>query len=91
MVACVECGKKLGFFEGHYHPTLGKKSLVCGPCFMKIDESVTRWRKFVLSNSFNPKSYVYSLSFDWKFLFNNMQEFKNCQKQLNRKRVFKFI
>ena len=53
MIACVECGKRLGFFEGHYHPTLGKKSLVCSPCFVKVDESVSRWMEFVLSNSFN--------------------------------------
>jgi hypothetical protein len=56
MVACVECGKKLGLFEGHYHPTLGKKSLVCGMCFVKVEESVARWRDFILSNSFNPET-----------------------------------
>jgi len=56
MVECVECGKRLGFFEGHYHPTLGKKSLVCGPCFVQVEESVARWRDFILSNSFNPET-----------------------------------
>lgn len=56
MVECVECGKRLGFFEGHYHPTLGKKSLVCGPCFVQVEESVTQWRDFILSNSFNSEA-----------------------------------
>ena len=56
MVECVECGKRLGFFEGHYHPTLGKKSLVCGTCFVQVEESVARWRDFILSNSFNPET-----------------------------------
>ena len=56
MVVCVECGKMLGFFEGHYHPTLGKKSLVCSLCFCKVEESVAQWRDFILSNSFNSES-----------------------------------
>lgn len=56
MVACVECGKRLRFFEGHYHPTLGKKSLVCGSCLMEVEESVARWQDFLLSNSFNPET-----------------------------------
>jgi len=56
MAACIECGKRLGFFEGHYHPTLGKKSLVCHPCLFKVEESVAQWRDFILSNSFNPES-----------------------------------
>jgi hypothetical protein len=56
MVECVECGKRLGFFEGYYHPTLGKKSLVCGLCFVQVEESVARWRDFILSNSFNPET-----------------------------------
>jgi hypothetical protein len=56
MVACVECGKRLRFFEGHYHPTLGRKSLLCGSCFIEVEESVARWRDFVLSNSFNPET-----------------------------------
>jgi hypothetical protein len=56
MVDCGECGKRLRFFEGYYHPTLGKKSLVCGPCFDKLDESVVQWRDFILSNTFNPEA-----------------------------------
>jgi hypothetical protein len=56
MVECVECGKRLRFFEGHYHPTLGKKSLVCSACFVQVEESVAQWRDFILSNSFNPEA-----------------------------------
>jgi hypothetical protein len=56
MNICVECGKELSFFKGYYHPTLGKKSLVCGSCVLRVEESVRRWREFVLSNSFNPES-----------------------------------
>lgn len=41
MNVCVECGKQLGFLEGYSHPTLGKKSLVCSPCFDKVQQSVT--------------------------------------------------
>lgn len=56
MVACVECGKRLRFFEGYCHPTLGKKSLVCGSCLIEVEESVARWQDFLLSNSFNPET-----------------------------------
>ncbi len=50
---CEECGKKFGIFSGYNHPVLGKKSIVCGDCFSNIDTTLTLWRKFVLSNSFN--------------------------------------
>lgn len=70
MVACVECGKRLGFFEGHYHPTLGKKSLVCSLCFGNVQRSVDQWMKFVLSNSFNPESSKLTFGVDWSSLFN---------------------
>jgi len=49
MKICEECGKKLGFFEGYRHLTLGKDFLLCSVCFDKVDESVTKWREFVLS------------------------------------------
>ena len=61
---CVECGKHLGFFEGHYHPTLGKKTLVCGSCLLKVEKSVAQWRDFILSNSFNRESSAPALSVD---------------------------
>lgn len=81
MAACVECGKRLGFFEGYHHPTLGKKSLVCSPCFDKVQQSVDQWMEFVLSNSFNPESSEHTLSIDWGSLFNRISR---VQKQLNR-------
>ncbi len=55
MVACVECGKRLGLFR-YYHPTLGKKNMVCGSCLLRVEDSVAQWRDFVLSNSFNPET-----------------------------------
>jgi hypothetical protein len=76
MAECVECGKRLGFFEGHYHPTLGKKSLVCGSCFVQVEESVDQWRDFILSNSFNPESSTPTLNIDWSSLFNKFTEIK---------------
>ena len=53
MIECEECGKALGIFEGYRHPTMGKKHLLCSPCFDQVNESVARWREFVLTNSFN--------------------------------------
>lgn len=52
MKVCEECGKKLGIVEGYQHPTLGKKHLLCSPCFDQVSESVEKWKDFVLSNSF---------------------------------------
>ena len=76
MMFCEECKKKLGFFEGHYHPTLGKKSLVCGSCFVQVEESVVRWKNFVLSNSFNPELSTQTLSVNWNSLFNKFTGIK---------------
>ena len=56
MVDCEECDKKLGIFEGYHHPALGKRFLVCGKCFDEVDESMKKWSKFCLSNSFNEES-----------------------------------
>lgn len=53
MVECEECRKKLGVFEGYHHPTLGRKHLLCSPCFEQVNESVSRWRDFLLANTFN--------------------------------------
>ena len=61
---CVECGKRLGFFEGHYHPTLGKKTLVCSSCLPKVEESVAQWRDFILTNSFNRESSASAVNVD---------------------------
>lgn len=56
MKICEECGKRTGIFSGYNHPVFGKKSIVCGDCFISIDETLTLWREFVLSNSFNKES-----------------------------------
>jgi len=53
MVDCEECDKKLGIFEGYHHPALGKRFLVCGKCFDKVDTDMERWSKFCLLDSFN--------------------------------------
>jgi hypothetical protein len=53
MKFCEECGKKTGIFSRYNHPVFGKKSIVCGDCFNSIDETLSLWMEFVLSNSFN--------------------------------------
>lgn len=60
MVECEECGKTLGIFEGYRHPVMGKKHYLCYPCFEKVNESVDRWKEFVLSNSFNKENTSYN-------------------------------
>jgi len=74
MKKCNECRKKLGFFEGYRHPTLGKENLLCSPCFDKVQQSVDQWREFVFSNSFNPESFIKTTSFNWNFLFPKILE-----------------
>lgn len=51
MKNCEECNKKLSFYEGYRHPTLGKKSLVCGNCFDDVTKSVSVWADVVRANS----------------------------------------
>ena len=63
MKFCEECGKKIGIFNGYNHPISGKKSIVCGDCFNSIDETLTLWREFVLSNSFNKESSDFKFNF----------------------------
>jgi len=53
---CIECGKDLSFFEGYRHPTMGIHYLICRECFEKVENSVERWGRFVLWNSFNPEA-----------------------------------
>jgi DNA-binding Lrp family transcriptional regulator len=45
--SCTECGKKLRFFEGYAHPTLGKKKCVCKTCWEKLKTSQTQYSKFL--------------------------------------------
>jgi hypothetical protein len=51
---CIECGKNMNLFEGYKHPTMGIHFLICRNCFEKVENSVERWGRFVLWNSFNP-------------------------------------
>lgn len=80
MKKCEECGKKLGFFEGYRHLTLGKDFLLCSGCFDKVDESVAKWRKFVLSYAefFNNGSFKDSLQ--W-----NPKKIQACFAQMNKR------
>ena len=48
MKKCYKCGKKLKFWEGYIHPNLGRKFLVCGKCFDKIEKSVKIYRDFII-------------------------------------------
>jgi len=66
MKECEECGKKLGILKGYKHPTMGKKHLLCSPCYNQVSDSVEKWRAFVLSNSFNttPSKTNYLENFD---------------------------
>ena len=66
MKECEECGKTLGIFEGYQHPTLGKKHLVCSPCFDQVEESVAKWREFVVANSFNMNASERTSQVSWK-------------------------
>ena len=53
MKKCEECGKTLGIFKGYHHPTMGKTHLLCSNCYNEVNESVQKWQKFILLNSFN--------------------------------------
>ena len=66
MTECEECGKTLGIFEGFRHPTMGKKHHLCSPCFDQVNDSVARWREFVLANSFNNGSSRKDIALKWK-------------------------
>ena len=44
MVVCTECNKKIGILKGYKHPIEGKKHIVCGNCFDRIEATVTQTR-----------------------------------------------
>ena len=48
MKKCYECGKELKFWEGYYHPALGKEELVCSECFNILVESMGKYRNFII-------------------------------------------
>jgi hypothetical protein len=71
MTNCEECKNKLGILEGYYHPALGKRFLVCGKCFVKVDESMQRWSKFCLSDSFDAESSKIEIEDAWNNSISN--------------------
>ena len=74
MIECEECGKKLGILEGYRHPALGKRFIVCGNCFVKVDGSMEKWREFCRSNSFNMESSKIDIQDEWnKSISGNLQ------------------
>jgi recombinational DNA repair protein (RecF pathway) len=60
MKHCYECGKSLKFWEGYYHPTMGKNRFICWNCFQKIDQSIEQYRDFILTefNQKEPKTHI---------------------------------
>jgi hypothetical protein len=86
MIKCNECRKKLGFFEGYRHPTLGKENLLCSPCFDKVQQSVDQWREFILSNSFNSKSSIQRLNHDLNFMHNKVIEARKSFTKTEKKK-----
>jgi hypothetical protein len=93
MVKCEECNKRLGFLEGYQHPTMGKKHIICSPCYDEISESVARWGEFVLANSFDMKPLKNNSKFDWKKILPNIRkigetfEADAIEKEINIKRI----
>lgn len=81
MKKCKECKKKLGFLEGYRHPTLGKEFLLCSRCFDIVDESVAKWREFVILNSFNNGSSKNSLQLNLK---NKLTSFVQLRKKFDK-------
>jgi len=74
MTICEKCSKKLGIIEGFRHPTLGKKHLLCSPCYDKVSESVENWSNFVLSNSFIRKSSNNGTKIIWEKIASNFNQ-----------------
>ena len=74
MIKCEECSKKLGIIQGYRHPALGKRFLVCGDCFDKVNNSMEKWRVFCRSDLFNAESSKIDIQEEWnKSLSNDLQ------------------
>jgi len=85
---CVECGKALGFFEGHRHPTLGMSYLTCRECFERVELSVERWGRFVLWNSLNPEAPDPTFLDTFPFV---REETQDVQKKPRHLKHFRFL
>jgi len=82
MVECEECGKRLGIFDGYQHPTLGKNHQVCSLCFDQVEESVAKWRDFILTNSNNIRTSQNNLNLNWKKIIPNYGKIKVTSNEL---------
>lgn len=71
MVDCEECDKKLSILEGYRHPALGKRFLVCGCCYDKIETDMKRWSEFCVSDSFNEESSKSDIQDAWNTKISN--------------------
>jgi len=80
MVECKECGKTLGIFEGYQHPTMGKNHSLCGHCFDNVNESVNKWRDFILNNSFNNNILKNNIKMNWKNIIPSINQRRNIIK-----------
>jgi len=70
MKKCYECGKKLKFWEGYRHPTLGRKNPVCSKCYDIVEESLEKYCNFILSEykKSNWKEIIHKSDIKSKFL-----------------------
>jgi len=71
MADCEECDKKLGLFEGYRHPALGKRFLVCGRCYDKIERNMKRWSEFCVSDTFTIESTKSDIQEAWNTKISN--------------------
>jgi hypothetical protein len=63
MKKCYECGRELKFWQGYYHPVLGKTELVCSECFDSIEESMDNYRNSILNQlKQNKEKHVFNNS-----------------------------
>ena len=83
MKECEECGKTLGIFEGYKHPTMGKNHSLCSPCFDHVNESVEKWQKFVIANSFNNGSNKKYLTMKMKSMAPTFNKRRNIVKDVS--------
>ena len=67
---CKECGKKLTILGRHNHPIQGKKYIICGTCYSKLDKIIEQWRTFVFAHP----NLIDSLDIDGEILKNNFEK-----------------
>ena len=66
---CKECGNELCILGRHVHPILGKKYIICGKCFLKLDKIIEQWRNFVITNP----DIINSININGEKLKNNFE------------------